>query len=360
MTTRKEFQDIAEKHYSKVWTNCDPAVGKSIEKFHAAVTPSHSLTSKKFSLISLVSEHLDQVVDKFMSGFLPDKPELLSKLIKVDPKSKQVKIYPNRADDYLVKAMKKYETDTAIEELDERGDIIRATIDSLRDVVRFCDFFVSEDVKYVSSNEDAMLIPKRTKIGGRPANNLSANFPIYLIFKHRPFCPFCDKFSEQEVEYHHIRSEIIIDGLEDRELKIYELLKKGRDKFREKGLSPTFCLEHNPAHYKTNYNKALKNRKQFYSLILLIIDIRKRIKAQPQDEYDRRVVAYRLLEKYPIKKDISQAAISVADYYEKKDPAEKKAALIEMARLYESFMEWHDEFLGLQENRGEVFILPTL
>jgi len=300
MTIRKEFQDIAKECYSKVWPDCDPAVRESIEKFHAAVTPSHSLTSKKFSLISLVSEHLDQVVNEFMLSFQPDKPKLLSKLIKVDPKSKKVKIYPNRAENYLVKAMRRYETGTEIENLDERVDVIQATIDSLRDVVRFCDFFVSEGVKYVSVNEDLMLeSPKKTKIGRRSANNFAANLPSYLIFRHRPFCPLCDMYSEQEVEYHHVRSEINTCALENRELKTYELLKKGRDKFREIGLSPTYCARHNPAHYKTDYNKALKKREQFYSLMRLIVDIRKRIKARPLDTYEMRVIAYQVLDEYP-------------------------------------------------------------
>ena len=66
MTTRQELQDIATNNYSQVWNNCDPLVRAAIENFHKEVTPSHSLLSKKNSVISLIKKHLDIVVNEFI------------------------------------------------------------------------------------------------------------------------------------------------------------------------------------------------------------------------------------------------------------------------------------------------------
>lgn len=363
MTTRKEFQDIATNTYSKVWSNCDPAVREAIEKFHAAVTPSHSFTSKKFSLTSLIAGHLDEVIKTFMLRFLSEEPKLLSNLVKFSLRE---------ADDYFVKAMKEYDAFARDWKVDKRGDIIRATIDSLRNLVQFCEFNVSEDVTYVCADDDLMLRKKRTKKRGISRKESTRSLLSYLRFKHRPYCKFCDQLTERAIEYYAVKNEVVIEALENKEIKLVTMLKKDIGNFRvieeeeegkkdkDPGYSPTYCALHNPSVKKSNYNRALQKNKQFYSLMRLLIDIPRQVKIRPFDEHELRVVAYLLLEKYPIKKDISQAATSVADYYEKEDTAEKKAALIEMARLYESFMKWHYKFLSLQKNTGGVFILPTL
>lgn len=348
MTTRKEFQDIATNTYSKAWPNCGPAVKGAIERFHAAVTPSHSLTSKKFSLTSLIREHLDEIVREFLSNFLYKKPERLSALVKRSPIS---------ADDYLIRAMKEYQSVTNKEELDTHGEFIQATIDSLRDLVRFCEFYISEDVSYVLNIDNLSLTKKRTKKQG---SSKASDLPSYLLFRHGHYCQFCDQLTEEFVEYRRNRNEIVDEELEMRELLYAKTFRENIKNTRMKGFSSTYCALHNPAQDKTNYNKALKKKVQFYSVMRMIVDIRKRVKIQPLDEYELRVVAYCLLESFPDKNKLSRTVILVADFYEKKDIVEKRAALIEMARLYESFMEWHDEFLGLQENRDEVFILPTL
>lgn len=347
MTTRKEFQDIANT-YSKAWTDCDPAVGKAIERFHAAVTPSHSLTSKKFSLTSLIREHLDEIVGKFLSSFLSGKPERLSA---------QVRKSPRAADDYLINAMKEYQSFTNKEELDTHGEVIQATVDSLRDLVRFCEFYVSEDVSYVSNIDNSPLTKKRTKKRG---SSETSDLPNYLLFRHGHYCQFCDQPTEKFVEYVRNTKEIVDIELEMRELKYAKTFRENINNTRIKGYSSTYCAQHNPEQDKSNYNKALKKKVAFYSVMRLLIDIPKRNKIQPLDEYELRVVAYRLIESYPEKNKLSRTVILVADFYEKKDIAEKQAALVGMTKLYQAFMEWYDEFLSLQKNTGSVFILPTL
>ena len=329
MTNRNEFQDIANMTYSKVWSNCDRTVGFAVEKFHAAVTSSHSLTSKVkiYSLTSLIGKHLDIAVNDFMSSFLFEKPKLLSKLVRISPRV---------AEDYLIKAMMEYEAATNNEELDTRGEIIQATIDSLRDLVRFCDFYISEDVTYIS-NIEGSFCKQRTKKRGSSASN---DLPNYLLFRHGNYCHFCDQPTEGFVEYKRVCEEIVDDELETRELMYANIFRENIENARMKGYSSMYCASHSPEQNKTNYNKAFEKKVLFYSVMRLIVDIRKRIKIQPLDDYELRVVAYLLLESYPDKNDLTWSVTYVERLYVNKEVDEKKAALIEMARLYQAYMEW--------------------
>jgi hypothetical protein len=337
MTTEYLHKNVLEtlKVGAFLSEDCEPVLLAAISNYLSELTPSHSLNSRKFSLISLIKKHLDEPIDKFWKHyFFEFTPPFLSDIaIELTP------------DIELANLVRSVEWEELLPHDDFNHELFYPTVDAIRYTLSSFQFYISKDIKALQFEVDTKskltdLQKVRAKIKNTSKND---KLPFYLIRIHKSRCELCNQLTENYRELKRIlRYESL--GQEDKELVKNNMLQTPN-------FSSNFCVNHNPDQDLPSYKRALRRRDYFHGFNRLFIEARRCQRLRPYRYTYVLRVAYEISNGNSIPLKTRKAVLNVLREYFNKPKNERDEINSKLIALAYDVLNLHNS-----KNRDNQFI----